>query len=109
MAYGKGSWEGVFAVSQTIRTRARYFYYPYTDLGAGEYTLSGNPTGHGYFTPLEPPSAASVYDGTTDGTYNYFVDHNGGMGDRPGDGGVYRTDYYWQDPEFLFFPQIPLS
>lgn len=48
MAYGKGTWEGVFAVSQTIRTRARYVDYQ-TDLGAGEYTLSGNPTGHGYF------------------------------------------------------------
>jgi hypothetical protein len=104
MAYGKGIWEGVFAVSQTIRTRARYFDYPQVDLGAGEYTLSGIPTGHGYFTPFQPLSAFSVYDGTSDGTYNYFVDHNG-AGDLDG-GGVYRTDYYWQNPQLLFYPRL---
>ena len=104
MAYSSAYGEGVLAVSETIRTRARYLAGG--DLAAGEYTLLGNPTGHSYSTPLIPYSAFSVYDGTSDGTYNYFVDHNGGMGDQPGNGGVYRTDYYWQDPELLFYPRF---
>ena len=105
MAYSSAYGEGVLAVSETIRTRARYILWG-EDLAAGEYTLSGNPTGHGYSTPRVPYSAFSVYDGTSDGTYNYFVDHNGGMADEPGSGGVYRTDYYWQDPELLFYPRF---
>ena len=103
IAYSNSSGEGVLAVSETIRTRARYIGYPYEDL-AGEYTVSGEPTGHTYFTPRVPLSAFSVYDGTTDGTYNYFPDHNGWF--TEGGGGVYRTDYYWQNPQFLFYPQF---
>ena len=81
-AYGRGDWEGVLAVSETIRTRASFSGLPFP-LGAGEYTLSGDPTGHGYLTPLTGSNVS--YDGTTDGTYNYFVDHLAGS--------VYMTDY----------------
>jgi hypothetical protein len=75
----------------------------FSDLGAGEYTLSGDPTGYGYLTP--PTGDLRYYDGTTDGTFNYFVDHGP---DGPA-GGVYRTDYYWQNPQFLFVPQALCS
>jgi hypothetical protein len=98
MAYGRGDSEGALAVSQTIRTRASDLRSG-TDLGAGEYTLSGIPTGVGYATPAT--GNLRYYDGTSDGFHNYFVDH--GQND-PLTGGVYRTDYYWQTPEFLFSP-----
>ena len=103
MAYSNYYGEGVLAVSDTIRSRARYRSMP-EDLAAGEYTLSGEPTGHTYITPRLPLSAFSVYDGTTDGMYNYFPDHNGGLAE--GSGGIYRTDYYWQNPQFVFYPQF---
>ncbi|MBI2681576.1 MAG: hypothetical protein HYX25_11300 [Candidatus Solibacter usitatus] len=94
-AYGGGYGEGVLAVSETIRTRARYTFSE--DLQAGEYTLSGNPTGHSYFTPRIPELFYSIYDGTSDGLNNYFVEHGQFFFS-----GVYRTDYYWQNPELLF-------
>jgi len=96
--YGGRWWEGTLAVSDTIRTQARDLFDG-PDLGAGEYTLSGDPTGHGYLTP--PSHNLDDYDGTTDGTFNYFVDH----GADPLVGGVYMTDYYWQNPQLLFVPQ----
>jgi hypothetical protein len=76
------------------------FFGGVPDNRAGEYTLSGSPTGHGYTTPAT--GNLRYYDGTSDGRYNYFVDHGQ---DNPLTGGVYRTDYYWQDPQWLFYPQ----
>src|SRR5579862_3780284 len=95
--YGQGQAEGVLAVSETIRTRARDTEQVL--LEAGEYTLSGVPTGHSYLTPLQSGSGGSVYDGTSDGLNNYYVLHSG-LG-LPF-GGVYGTDYYWQNPGELF-------
>lgn len=100
MAYGRGDFEGALAVSQTIRTRASDLgNFPYY-LRAGEYTLSGNPTGYSYDTP--PTGNLRYYDGASDGSHNYFVDH--GQFD-PLAGGVYKTDYFWQNPQWLFYPQ----
>lgn len=98
MAYGRGDLEGALAVSQTIRTRAddlREGWGP-----AGEYTLAGDTSGYSYYTPFT--GDGRYYDGTTDGVTNYFVDH--GPGD-PLNGGVYRADYFWQNPEWLFYPK----
>jgi hypothetical protein len=99
LAYGGNAWEGALAVSATIRTRASDMRGN-ADLGAGEYTLSGTPTGTGYMTPRT--GNLVYYDGTTDETTNYFVDHGQ---ENPLGGGVYGTDYYWQNPHFLFYPQ----
>ena len=93
--YGKGDYEGVIAVSQTIRTRASRFEF--TPSSAGEYTLSGVPTGRSYPSPsvTSPLSWVRIYDGTTDGVNNYYLDH--------WYGGVYSTDYYWENPQLLFY------
>jgi hypothetical protein len=98
MAYGQGNQEGALAVSETIRTRA-------SDLRfagglSGEYTLAGAPTGYDYLTP--PSGNLRYYDGTSDGLRTYFVDHGQ---DNPETGGVYVADYYWQQPQWLFYPQ----
>lgn len=74
---------------------------------AGQYTLSGAPTGVMYDSfPLTPGYAAEVaYDGTTDGTYNYYVQYSG----LPVTGGqtenVVQTDLNWQNPVVLFSVQ----
>ena len=100
-AYGGGDLEGALAVSQTIRTRANELRDHYHDPTlAGEYTLAGEPTGYSYYTPFS--GSGRYFDGTTDGVNNYFVDH--GPVD-PRDGGVYRADYFWQNPAWLFNPQ----
>jgi len=100
MAYGKGDLEGALAVSETIRTRADDLRRHPDPAAAGEYTLAGDPTGNRYDTPYT--GDGRYYDGASDGVHNYFVDH-GPM--YPLNGGVYRTDYFWQNPEWLFYPQ----
>jgi hypothetical protein len=87
-AYGRGISEGALAVSNgTIRTRADEF----DPQGlAGEYKIDGTPTGVAYLT-----DGSRVYDGTSDGLSNYFVDHFFG---------VFRTDLLWQKSEFDFCP-----
>ncbi len=99
-AYAGGTSEGVFAVSGPdaasgrIRTRASEpDTYDFPIGTAGTYTPSGPAAGTGYSPP--PVAWGRVYDGTTDGTWNYFTDHGRG---------VYRADFYWQNPEFLFDP-----
>jgi hypothetical protein len=74
---------------------------------AGQYTLSGTQTGVMYASfPLTPGYAAEVaYDGTTDGTHNYYVQYSG----IPVTGGqtenVVQTDLNWQNPVVLFSVQ----
>jgi len=100
MAYGMGEFEGALAVSQTIQTRASDLRFR-PDLGAGEYTLSGQPiAGSGYLTPAT--GNLVYYDGTSDGSNNYFVDH--GQND-PAAGGVYQTGPDWTNPVLLPWSQ----
>lgn len=98
LAYGKGDFEGALAVSETIRTRLSDANAWPPQMRAGEYTLDGVPTGHSYQTPIT--GGWRYYDGTTDGSRNYFVDH----GLDPLLGGVYGSDYFWQKPKWLFYP-----
>lgn len=85
-AYGN---EPVLALGGSVRTRGS------TDMPGpgGEYTLSGVPTGLSWPTPTDGGNRA--YDGTSDGTSNYYVDHFYG---------VWRTDFYWQNPASMFCP-----
>ena len=82
----------------SIRTRGSDLRFV-RDLGAGEYTLNGVPTGVGYATPRT--GNLRYYDGTSSGASSLFVDH--GQYD-PASGGVYIADYYWQNPQLLFYP-----
>ena len=74
------------------------------DARAGSYLRVQTPEGAfvtptgGYFTPWS--GSGRVYDGTTDGHVNYFVDHGGSPGEIYA--GVYVADYYWQNPSLLF-------
>ena len=89
-AYGRGFSEDVLAVTQTIQTRAGDLRSG--DLGAGEYTLSGQPiAGSGYFSP--PTFGLITHDGTSDGHSNYFGDHDFA--------GVYQTGPDWTNPVVL--------
>ena len=101
MAYGKGVAEGALAVANgTVRTRGSDLRFnPGLINLAGVYTLTGNPTGYDYATPYS--GSGRYYDGTSDGYYNYFVDHGA---DVATNGGVYRTDLDWRDPKRVFYP-----
>jgi len=68
----------------TIKTTSYYA----GETGA-EYGLAGNYTGNNYTCPMD-----YIYDGTSDGTYNYTVAHLSGN--------VYRTDLDWQNAVLLF-------
>ena len=111
MAYGGD--ESVVAVSyrdlgggtslEAIRTRAGDLRFD-ADARAGSYLRVQTPEGAfvtptgGYFTPWS--GSGRVYDGTTDGHVNYFVDHGGSPGEIYA--GVYVADYSWQNPSLLF-------
>lgn len=56
----------------------------------GEYTLSGTPTGVQYVTQA---GTGTVYDGTSDGSFNYGAMHFGG---------VFVADLHWQNESLLF-------
>ncbi len=62
-----------------------------------EYDLAGNPLGGG---PYNNPSFDDLYDGTTDGTFNYSVAHN----DFDTDFAVVRGDADWGGVGVLFVP-----
>lgn len=81
---GWGEW--ALAVGDTVRT----VVYMETDLyqGGREYGLDGTPTGVTY------GQKNGMYDGTTDGLYNYAV--HGGTGE------VYRFRNDWSGGEVLF-------
>ena len=97
VAYGNANSEGALAVSNsTIYTRAAFS----AGFLAGEYTLSGSPTGQDYTTPYS--GSGRYFDGTSDGSHNYFVDH--GADSPPPHGGVYEADLDWQNPHLIFYP-----
>jgi hypothetical protein len=90
-----------FGCTGMLETAAAHFWSP--GFG-GEYQLLNesfgdhwltdvSPTGVTYFTTVSD-LATAFKDGTSDGTYNYAVGH--------GDGTVYQTDLFWQNPVALF-------
>jgi hypothetical protein len=98
LAGGNGNYqEGMIAVTDTVRTNA----FP-QDNGpggiGGQYSLNGVATGVQYAEPTAPTSPDVAYDGTSDGTYNYYLQFQGSDGTQ----GVVRTDLDWQNPEVLF-------
>ena len=65
------------------------------DIGAGsEYDLNGNVLNSGIYLNT---SFVSLWDGTTDGQFNYAIDHNGN-----GFNQVFRFDLNWANPVPLF-------
>ena len=83
------STETGIAVNGTIRIIAGFI----GDAGS-EYDLSGNVINSGIY-----PNTGydSLYDGTTDGEYNYSIDHNGSFD-------VIRFDENWENSTILFKP-----
>lgn len=65
-----------------------------TSVPGSEYDLSGNVVNSGIYSNT---GYASLYDGTTDGTYNYAIDHNGN-----GTNTVFRFDQDWSNGVVLF-------
>jgi hypothetical protein len=74
------------AVGSTVRTLG----YNATYTG-GEYTLAGVPTGATYAYPGVP---TGMYDGTTDGTFNYAWNFDTGA--------AYRFSTTWTSPTVIF-------
>jgi hypothetical protein len=98
--------QGSLAVGATVATHGFYSGYG-SLLQAGHYTLSGMPTGVGYdsYAPLAGMQVENSYDGTTDGTYNYYVQYAGyTTGGTPVEN-VVQTDLDWQNPTVLFSVQ----
>ncbi len=104
MAYGgsnSGDGEVAIAVTNTVNTRGDY---PPAGTVGGQYTLSGTPTGTTYAYPF--PSGIyyeQSYDGTSDGTSNYYVQYFG-QGYNLTEN-VYQTGLDWSNPVERFSVQ----
>ena len=85
-----GVGEYAIAVSATVRVLGSS-YLGVTSMGS-EYSLLGVPTGVNYSYPLI--ANAAFWDGGTDGVFNYSVDYH--------NGGVYRFNADWTNPQLLF-------
>jgi hypothetical protein len=100
LVYGAFGDERVLAVSKTVNTRPEFTPGPGE---GGQYTLTGTPTGVTEPYPLPAGLGSEVsYDGTSDGSQNFYVEH---FGSGSGFGltfSVYATDLTWQNPQFLF-------
>lgn len=84
------STETAIAVRDTIRIMNGF-----GGAGAGsEYDLAGNVINAGIYSQN---AYASLYDGTTDGSYNYAIDHNGN-----GFATIFRFDLNWGNGLALF-------
>jgi hypothetical protein len=73
---------------------------------AGQYTLSGTPTGVAHIAQSTPGfNSENTFDGTSDGRRNYTVQYFGvdGSGNHTED--VIQTDANWQHPTVLFSVQ----
>jgi hypothetical protein len=77
------------AVLDTVRIMGAFLEGNYT-VGS-EYSLEGVFTGHDFPFAVQ---GAGFWDGASDGTHNYAVDYN--------NGGVYRFDSFWENPQLLF-------
>ena len=91
--YGEGS----LAVTNVITTDG---FGSGLGLGtAGQYTLTGTPTGITHTAQGTPGySGENTYDGTSDGQHNYTVQYSSNVGG----GVVIQTDPNWQNPVALF-------
>jgi hypothetical protein len=93
--------EGALAVTNVVSTNS--FGNSESDgdtATAGQYTLSGTPTGTNWTGTPSPAGEAfnTFYDGTSDGTHNYTVEfYNANNAEN-----VIATDLKWQNPETLF-------
>ncbi|MBS1724291.1 MAG: PEP-CTERM sorting domain-containing protein [Armatimonadetes bacterium] len=82
------------AVSGDVRTAASG-QFDSSDHG-GQYDLNGNWTGVNYFNlPSSPNFDVLAYDGTTDGSRNYYMNYGNF-------GGVWATDRDWGNSTMLF-------
>ncbi|MGA9575853.1 MAG: IPTL-CTERM sorting domain-containing protein [Lysobacterales bacterium] len=82
------------AVNGTVRIIPAF-----AQTSGSEYDLSGNVINNGIY---DNPEYNSLYDGTTDGQYNYSIDHNGSYR-------VLRFDLNWQNGATLFTPALRSS
>jgi uncharacterized protein (TIGR03382 family) len=89
--------ETAMAIDSTVRVLGRN-----PGLTGAEYDLGGNLLNSGVYPN---PLYVDVYDGTTDGTYNYGIAHN----DFDTNFAVIRGDADWGNLEVLFVPTIRSS
>lgn len=82
---------------------------------AGQYSLTGAPTGTSYVSyPLTPRFITEEsFDGTSDGTHNYYVQQfaiptGGNRFSGPYAQNVVQTDLNWQNPSVLFSVEPPV-
>lgn len=97
-SYGSSSYaEANFAVSNVVTTNGVGSQYV---LGtAGQYSLTGTPTGVSHTAQATPGYTNEyTYDGTSDGTHSYTVQYAASQGG----GAVIQTDANWQNPAVLF-------
>ncbi|MBI5331735.1 MAG: hypothetical protein HZB71_14130 [Betaproteobacteria bacterium] len=89
--------ESAIAVYGDVRT---FGDSGYSNKGS-QYDLAGNLIAANAYTT--PSGISNYYDGTTDGSYNYTLDHNGSGY------AVHRYDRNWANRSVLFTPQIRSS
>ena len=91
--------EGSLAVTNVVSTN--WFGSYGGSATAGQYTLSGAPTGIGWSGTPPPAGETSnlFYDGASDGTYNYTVEYSNYP---PETENVIATNLNWQNPVMLF-------
>ena len=98
-SYGATTYgEGSLAVTNVVTTNG--FGSAFGSLGtAGQYSLTGTPTGVSHTAQATPGyTGDQTYDGTSDGTHNYTVQYSANQGG----GAVIQTDANWQNPAVLF-------
>ena len=88
------STETGIAVRDTVRIINAF---PSSLQSGSEYDLSGNVLNSNIYSNT---SINSLYDGTTDGEYNYSIGHN----DFDSNFGVFRFDLDWSNPIQIFTP-----
>jgi hypothetical protein len=89
--------ESNLAVTSVVTTNG--FGSGYGLGAAGQYSLTGTPTGVSHTAQATPGYTDELtYDGTSDGTHNYTVQYYAGQGG----GAVIQTDANWQNPTALF-------
>ena len=98
-SYGSSPYaEGNLAVSNVVTTNG--FGSGNGSLGtAGQYSLTGTPTGVSHVAQATPTyTNEQTFDGTSDGTHNYTVQFTA----TQGGGAVIQTGANWQNPAVLF-------